>query len=319
MKISERTSTGVIVREANKRGIQVHTFRCTVPFLVLLEYRGHREYIVSSGTSKLDYMSYRILRHKGLTNEVLRRGGFPVPDEVVTADRTEIARFLEKHKQIVIKPLDLTWGIGVTPGITKRDQIDPALQYVRSLDSQRNEELVVCQQHVTGEEYRILVVANKYVYASRRIPAHVRGDGVHTVRELIEQWNAKVQKDRQLHTNDRMEKVLESQELGFDAVPPKGETVWLSRVANAHAGGTVHDATEQIGRAVTERALDVAAYFKMPLVGIDCITNDIEKDIGYIIELNSTPDLTLHHFPTSGTPRNVATKIVDMLFPETVA
>jgi cyanophycin synthetase len=42
------------------------------------------------------------------------------------------------------------------------------------------------ERFVPGHDFRLLVVGNKLVAAARRDPPHVIGDGVHTVRELVD-------------------------------------------------------------------------------------------------------------------------------------
>ena len=46
------------------------------------------------------------------------------------------------------------------------------------------------RRFIPGKDYRILVVNNQVVAVAERVPAHVVGDGTHTVAELIEITNA---------------------------------------------------------------------------------------------------------------------------------
>ncbi len=39
---------------------------------------------------------------------------------------------------------------------------------------------------MTGSDYRVLVIGGQMVAVAERVPAHVVGDGEHTVRELVE-------------------------------------------------------------------------------------------------------------------------------------
>ncbi len=49
---------------------------------------------------------------------------------------------------------------------------------------------VVVETFIPGKDYRILVVNNQVVAVAERVPAHVIGDGTHTVAELVEITNA---------------------------------------------------------------------------------------------------------------------------------
>lgn len=56
----------------------------------------------------------------------------------------------------------------------------------------------------------------------------------------------------------------------------------------------------------------------MRLCAMDFMCSDISKDLaktkGAIIEINHTPGLRMHHFPSEGQARDVAKAIVDELF-----
>ncbi len=48
---------------------------------------------------------------------------------------------------------------------------------------------IVVEKFAPGDDYRLLVVGGKLVAAARREPAHVIGDGLHTVSQLVELVN----------------------------------------------------------------------------------------------------------------------------------
>jgi cyanophycin synthetase len=49
---------------------------------------------------------------------------------------------------------------------------------------------VMVERFMPGHDYRLLVVGDKLVAAARRDPPQVVGDGVHTVRQLVDEVNA---------------------------------------------------------------------------------------------------------------------------------
>ena len=49
--------------------------------------------------------------------------------------------------------------------------------------------VVVVESFIAGNDYRVLVVGGRMVAVAQRVPAHVIGDGEHTVRELVEITN----------------------------------------------------------------------------------------------------------------------------------
>ena len=49
---------------------------------------------------------------------------------------------------------------------------------------------VIVESFVTGRDYRCLIVGGRMQAIAERVPAHVVGDGTHTVAELVEITNA---------------------------------------------------------------------------------------------------------------------------------
>ena len=48
---------------------------------------------------------------------------------------------------------------------------------------------MLVEQFLTGKDYRILVINDQVVAVAERVPAHVVGDGKHTIAELVELAN----------------------------------------------------------------------------------------------------------------------------------
>src|SRR5690606_5057006 len=68
--------------------------------------------------------------------------------------------------------------------------------------------------------------------------------------------------------------------------------------------------------ALAERA---AAVIGLDIAGLDILTPDIARpmldDGGAIVEVNASPGFRMHLDPSSGSPRDVAGPVLDMLFP----
>ena len=87
---------------------------------------------------------------------------------------------------VVTKPLDGNHGRGV--GLNLTDEKSVRLGFERALEQSRDGRVVV-ETFVQGNDYRMLVIAGRMVAIAERVPAHVIGDGEHTVRELVEITN----------------------------------------------------------------------------------------------------------------------------------
>jgi D-alanine-D-alanine ligase-like ATP-grasp enzyme len=320
-KISEErpdlSTVDVIARQAEERGITVERFAEAGVDLALLTYQEHSEPVYFSACNGLGYVTYLLFRYKALTTAWLKRGGFPVPEDIVTESDEGARVFLKQQGKVVIKPIAHTGGYGVMPGIVTEGQLSQALAYARRHNPDSSDKRVVCQKHVEGRDWRVLVINQRQVFAIERIPAFVTGDGKQTVRQLAEEYNAGVKKEVRIRLEAQAESIVAEQGLSLEAVPEAGKRVQMARVANYHSGGRLRDATDEVGPDTRRVALSAAKYFDAPVLGIDVLSPDISSDPGYIIEINATPDLTIHHFPHEGQARDAAGAWLDMLFPET--
>lgn len=307
----------MVLAEARRRGISTRVFDELYRGFYQLEWHGHREWGYFSSSQGEGYVIHRVFTLKALTTAFLREGGFPVPAEIFTDDLQAAAAFLWQHKKIVVKPSRGTGGAGITPGIINPEQLEAAFVAARAAALEPGERRVVCQKHVEGRDFRLLVIGQQHVFAMERVPAHVVGDGQHTLAELVAARNVAFPVSYHIRLDERATQFLEEQGVSAGKVVEQRQRVQMAPVANAHAGGTVHDVTNVVHAEVKRMAIQVAEYFHIPVVGIDWIAPNIQQPQGKITELNSTPDLTIHHFPDSGEVRNVVGTFVDMLFPET--
>jgi cyanophycin synthetase len=175
-----------------------------------------------------------------------------------------------------------------------------------------------------GRDYRVVIVNGKLIAASERIPAHVIGDGIRTVAELIKMENDNpFRGDGHEKPLTKICHVKAACSLGHDGlsmeyVPTAGAFVKLCGTANISTGGTARDVTDQVHetvRTVCERA---AKIIGLDIAGIDLMTPDISKRMperAGIIEVNAGPGLRMHYHPTEGEPRDIGAAIVDMLYP----
>jgi D-alanine-D-alanine ligase-like ATP-grasp enzyme len=115
------------------------------------------------------------------------------------------------------------------------------------------------------------------------------------------------------------QRFLDAQGLTQDSVPIAGSRVQLSTVANTGVGGTCRDVTDHVHPDFAPIAVKARmAVFDPPHVGTDIIAQDISRPLGdqfwTIIEVNTNPDLSLHHFPTAGKARDVAGALIEFVF-----
>lgn len=81
---------------------------------------------------------------------------------------------------VAVKPQDGNQGKGVTVNVASREDLEIAYRAA----AEHGE--VMVEKFLPGSDFRLLVVGDKLVAASRREPPQVVGDGLHTVRELVD-------------------------------------------------------------------------------------------------------------------------------------
>ncbi len=313
-------STAAIVEEARRRGIPVR--RLNSSSLVQLGLGKNLRRIQAAMSDYTSAIGVEIAQDKDDTRRVLSNIGLPVPqgDTASTlAGAIEVAE--EIGFPVLLKPLDASHGRGISGRLESEEDVRRAWP-VSSAYSRR----VIVEQYVTGRDYRVLVVDGKMVAVAERVPAHVVGNGRHTVRELIRAANQDPRRGKG-HTkvltrlpDDRpTEDFLASRGLSMESVPAAGEVVPLRATANLSTGGTSIDRTDEIHPDNVTACEMPAGIVGLDIAGIDVLSPDISvpfrENGAVIIEVNAAPGLRMHTHPSEGAPRNVGAPIVDMLYP----
>ncbi|MER3436369.1 MAG: cyanophycin synthetase, partial [Chloroflexota bacterium] len=224
---------------------------------------------------------------------------------------------------VVVKPLDGNHGRGVCLDLKDENEVRQMFP-VAYRESRAG--AVVVESYITGRDYRILVINNQVVAVAERVPAHVTGDGVHTVRELVDITNADPRRGvghekvlTRITIDAQTMETLERQGIGLDDVPAEGQVVWLKQTGNMSTGGTSIDRTDDIHPENAELARQAAMVVGLDIAGIDFIAPDISASVrqtgGAIVEVNAGPGFRMHTHPTEGHPRHVGRAVIDMLFP----
>ncbi|HZG67433.1 MAG TPA: cyanophycin synthetase, partial [Herpetosiphonaceae bacterium] len=309
-----------LVDEARRR--RIPTIRLDEQSLVQLGYGKYQQRIRAAVTGRTSNIAVETASDKELTNRLLNDVGLPVPRSIlVTSADAAVAAAERIGYPVVTKPLDVSHGRGVSINLTSEDHVrwgfDVAARYRDS---------VLVESFLPGRDHRVLVVDDQVVAVAERVPAHVVGDGVHTIGQLIDITNQDPRRGighekvlTRITVNEQAERLLEQAGYTLASVLPAGETFYLRATANISTGGTAIDRTTDIHYDNIEIARRAARVIGLDLAGIDIITPDISQPLrevgGGIVEVNAGPGLRMHLQPSEGTPRDVARPIIEMLFP----
>lgn len=230
-----------------------------------------------------------------------------------------IARFNDEDLDypVVVKPIFGSLGKGVITNIKNEAELHEALE-----ETKVNEEYdqFIVEQHIEGTEYRVYVVGNEVAAATKRVPAHVVGDGKSTIKQLIDEKNEQRKenpylRNKLMEIDEDLHKFISKQGLTLASIPDQNQKIRVKNKGNITAGGEPVDVMEIIPKEVRNLAIEaVKAMPGLNHCGIDIIVNNNEP---YIIEMNATAGISIHLFPVEGAPRNVPETIIDYYFPET--
>ena len=177
-------STGSIVYAAVARNIPYR--RLTEGSMVQFGWGSKQRRIQAAETDHTSAVAESIAQDKLLTKSLLQAAGVPVPNGRPVDNAADAwAAALEIGGPVVVKPQDGNQGKGVTVNLTTREEIETAYAVAERISDE-----VLVERYLPGHDFRILIVGDKLAAAARRDPPLVIGDGVHTVRELVDQVNS---------------------------------------------------------------------------------------------------------------------------------
>ncbi len=315
-------STQALIDEAGLRDIP--WIRLNSESLVQLGHGVHQQRIRATMTSKTSSIAVDTASDKKLTNQLLAATGVPVPRAQVVRSPDEAADAAARIGfPVAVKPLDGNHGRGVILNLADAQAVRDAVPLARS---QSRSGALVVESFITGNDYRCLVIGGVLRAVAQRVPAHVEGDGTHSVADLVELTNADPRRGighEKVLTRIKVdnESIVYAREQGFEMtdVPPRGQRVFLKRTGNMSTGGISIDRTEEIHPDNAEIAEQAARVVGLDIAGIDFICPDISVPVretgGGIVEVNAAPGFRMHTHPTEGEPQYVATPVLDLLFP----
>ena len=240
------------------------------------------------------------------------RIGFPVPrGEVCGSENQAIARFALLRAPVITKPHTGSGGRHTTTGIMNHADLRAGFYNAQKLSP-----WVIVEEELDGPVFRATLIGQKFAGVLRRDPPHVIGDGIRTVRELVEEENK-----NPLRNGPAFAKISTNVSgVDYNRIPAKGETVRFHFKVNWGVGGTSRDATDETHPDNKKLFEKIGEYLGDDIIGIDFMAPDIskswkEQERCGVIECNSLPHIGNHHFPYTGPVRDVAGAVWDLAFP----
>ena len=306
-----KITTRLIVEEATQRGLSVEVLDIKKCFISITDKNKRLHLLRSNLSEKTPAVSYLLANHKPTARAILIANGLPWPEEIIIRKGGDVGNILERFRKVVVKPVDAAHGNGVTVGVEDHAALVAAIEYAQEYSKN-----VIVQEHVGGDDYRLLYIGDQLVAAAMRKPARVFGDGIHSIGQLIDMENKNPDRGRnyseKMNFIDRSaaERYLEDR---INEVPEPNKEVQVVGTANIGSGGEAFDVTEDIDARVVKIGLEAARALKLGLCAVDIIMDSNDPLSAKIIELNASPTFGMHEYPSHGSPRPVTKHFLDWL------
>lgn len=315
-------STGSLVAAAEARDIP--WLRLNNYSLVQFGQGKYQQRIQATITSETKHIAVEISCDKEDTHNLLNDLGLPVPQQMMVYSESQAVRGANRIGfPVVLKPLNANHGRGVSINLTSDEEIVIAFNEALRHGTGR---AVLIESFITGYDHRMLVVNNELVAVAKRVPGHVVGDGKSTIEQLLEIVNSDPRRGvghekvlTRLELDTQATRLLEEAGHTKDTILPSGEVFYLRATANLSTGGTAIDVTDIVHPDNRDMAIRAIRAIGLDIGGVDFLTDDISKSYkeigGGICECNAAPGFRMHVAPSEGQSRDVAGKVMDMLFP----
>ena len=313
-------STGSIIDEAVARDIPF--IRLNGESLVQLGYGKNQVRFRATMTDKTSSIAVDLASNKDETKRMLQDAAIPVAKGMCISQEVEIEEVISKVGfPLVFKPLDGNHGKGASINVKTLPEALAAFEHAKKYSRK-----IIVEKFITGYDFRILVINNRFIAAALREPAHVIGDGISTIKQLIDTENKDPRRGYG-HENVLTEISIDRETLEqlaksnytLDTILKKEEQCYLKGTANLSTGGTSTDITDIVhphNIFICER---ISRVIGLDICGIDIMATNLTEPLeitgGVVLEVNAAPGFRMHLAPAKGLPRNVAAPVLDMLYP----
>jgi cyanophycin synthetase len=324
-KIVSRTALGpsgkALYEAAVRRNIPVR--RLTQNSLLQLGYGKYRRRLQAAVSDQTGLIASELVQDKDATKSMLAENGIAVPEgEVIRTDLELRSAMQTVRGPYAVKPCDGHHGQGVSLNLRTEAEVAKAFYIAKEFAPE-----VIIEEMCIGKDFRVLVIGGKFSAASERIPPAVTGDGISTIRQLIDRMNRDPKRGEghscvltQITVDELLLENLRKQNLQMESVPVQGQKIILKENANLSSGGTAVDVTSEVHSEIRSVCERISRIVDLDICGIDVIAQSLSVPLAHshmkVIEVNAGPGLRMHLAPSTGAARNVADDILQMLYPE---
>ena len=227
------------------------------------------------------------------TSNILSQNGYPVCNYMSwnhKLNNEENIRLVNDKLEfpVVVKPSNGKKGKGVRTDIIDNKTL---LEAINNLKKQ-NKNSIIIEEQASGKKYRIMILNDKFVYASENVKPIIIGDGVSSISQLIKQFPEKNNTKPIFVIN---EDLIQQQGYKLNSVLENNKSLNVTNVVNISNGGKnkyidedeIHPTNSNLFRQINN-------ILGLNFSGIDYMSDDLSIPYffgGKIIEVNGGPGL----------------------------
>ncbi|MGC2237352.1 MAG: ATP-grasp domain-containing protein [Pyrinomonadaceae bacterium] len=246
---------------------------------------GFNHLIIGADLGLNSSSSQRVSNDKFFTNFFLRKDNINVIESLCVVEISEID-LTDINYPVIVKPNLGLGGNGVLLVYNSEDLLH-GFSIAKNFSN-----TILIQEYIEKPEFRIVIFNERVYVCYHRNHFVITGDGLSSIKLLIEARNETVKKRHQVSLSDeKLSFKLKQLGLTLEYVPQKNENLKLFDAANLKMGGTWADVTGKCHKKYFELADRCAKSLGLTIAGIDLFADSIEIfDEDYkIIEVNSNP------------------------------
>lgn len=313
-------STGSIVDEAIARDIPF--IRINSESLVQLGYGKNQVRFRATMTDRTSSIAVDLASNKDETKRLLKDAAIPVAKGVCISNPDALEDAVNSIGfPLVFKPLDGNHGKGASINVKTLEEAKEAFDHAKKYSRR-----IIIEKFITGYDFRVLVINNRFIAAALREPAHVIGDGTSTIQQLIDKENLDPRRGyghenvlTEISIDRETTEQLAKKNYTLETVLKKDELCYLKGTANLSTGGTSTDVTDIVHPSNIVICERISRVIGLDICGIDIMASNLSEPLdatgGVVLEVNAAPGFRMHLAPAKGLPRNVAAPVIDMLYP----
>lgn len=270
-------STMPLLQAAHSRGIPFRSLGGGIYQLGL----GAKGRLTDRSTNDRDSaIGTKLAQSKPLSAQVLRLAGLPAPaHQVVTSATDALAAAERLGWPVVVKPTDRDRGEGVSVDINATN-LNTAFAEAQRLSRTKQ---VIVERQAEGVCHRLFLASGRLLYAVKRLPMGVYGDGRRSIEALVSgelavqallpPWR----RSELRPIDDLARAAILAEGLLESSVPAVGQFVPLRRIESTAWGGIDEEVTDQVHPENLRVALATAQLLGLDVAGIDIISPDISE------------------------------------------